>query len=105
MSDALIEPHPTRRTIKLGDTYIKLSALARTVGIAPASMSRILAGKGNPIVTSLQRIGWALDMSVDELMAAIEKRQRQQAVAKAILRRGKMWPHYLFELGERYAEL
>lgn len=47
---------------------IYLEELASLIGTSQASISRIITGKGNPTIDTLERIAKALNVSVNDLM-------------------------------------
>jgi len=72
-----IEDHPTTQTIKLGGKYIALRRLCNYTGVDEAYMSRMLAGKRDPMRMSvglMLQIASALGMSIDDLIQAILER-------------------------------
>lgn len=85
-----IEEHPTTQTIRLGGKYISLRRLSRYTGVDEAYMSKMMAGKRDPMRMSLGvalQIAAALGMSLDELIQAIVERARelQQASVRSQL--------------------
>lgn len=72
-----IEDHPTSQTIKLGGKYIAQRRLSAYTGVDQAYLSRMLAGKRDPMRMSVGlclQIAAALGMSIDELLWAIVER-------------------------------
>lgn len=99
-----IEEHPTTQTIKLGGRYIALRRLAAYTGVDEAYMSRMLAGKRDPMRMSVGlafQISAALGMSVDELMQAIVERA---AMLKQRNVKARIFVEYMDEQ-QRQAEL
>lgn len=52
---------------------INLSVLAENIGTSQASISRIITGKGNPTVDTLERIADALGVSASDLFESQSK--------------------------------
>src|SRR3954464_4148510 len=68
--DAAPEPHPTHgigeRLARLrGARGVKVSALARAVGVSPSLISQIERGQSRPSVSTLFELAQALDVPVD----------------------------------------
>jgi transcriptional regulator with XRE-family HTH domain len=68
--DAAAEPHPTHgigdRLARLrGERGVKVSALARAVGVSPSLISQIERGQSRPSVSTLFELAQALDVPVD----------------------------------------
>src|SRR3954464_811885 len=68
--DAAPEPHPTHgigeRLARLrGARGVKVSALARAVGVSPSLISQIERGQSRPSVSTLFALSQALDVPVD----------------------------------------
>lgn len=99
-----IEEHPTTKTIQLGGRYISLRRLSNYTGVDEAYMSRMLAGKRDPMRMSvglMLQIASALGMSIDELIQAIVERAAQLRQAQV---RSQLFVDYM-ETQQEQAEL
>lgn len=99
-----IEEHPTTQTIKLGGRYIALRRLCTYTGVDEAYLSRILAGKRDPMRMSIGmalQISAALGMSIDELIQAILDRAEALKLASV---KAQMFVDYV-EVQQQQAEL
>ena len=68
------QPRPTRQSIYFGGRFINLSAIARTQHIDLSYLSRIMAGNRRASVDRYAIIARALEMTIEDLLAAIDQR-------------------------------
>lgn len=66
---------------------IYLEQLASAIGTSQASISRIITGKGNPTIETLERIAKALDVSVFDLMGDTSEKVAGYVEYKGIIYR------------------
>lgn len=71
--------HPAKNSVKLGDRYINISAIARQQGITYAFLSKFLAGKKTASIAYTRKVANAIGMTIDELLDCIDIRKKELA--------------------------
>ncbi len=69
-----VETHPHCQSVKLGNTFVNLSMIARSQGLRKDYLSRIFSGQRTPSVLTVQKIAAALGLSVDEFLELLDDR-------------------------------
>jgi plasmid maintenance system antidote protein VapI len=67
---------PTRQSISLGGKYINMSAISRLQDIDLSYLSKIINGQKPMSLNAARKIGAAIGMTIEELIDAIEERNR-----------------------------
>ena len=69
-----IETSPTQKTITFAGDYLSLAQLSAKTGMYSSLVSRIFAGVRLPSLQSAIILSRALNMTIDEFLAALEER-------------------------------
>ena len=73
----IYEANPNTQTVRFGDKYINLSALARVQNLDGSYLSRIFAGKRTPSIPHAMKLAAVLGMRLDEFLEDLEKHNKE----------------------------
>ena len=73
----VIEQHPNTQTIRFGNLFVNMSAIARSQNVDKSYLSRVFAGKRRPSLTHSQKIAAMLGMSLDEFVDTLEMKIKE----------------------------
>lgn len=71
-----INQNPTKQSVKFGEVFINISAIARDTGIDASWISRILSGKRTVSVAHARAISKALDQGLEEFLINLKRHHR-----------------------------